>query len=76
MVVPRRGARGERVGRDLARQFTTREVAAELGISKARLIRALTAAGIGRRPRSVRPPRGARAAVTDTALAEAYHRRA
>ena len=56
------------------RQLTTREVAAELGISKARVIRALTAAGIPRRPRSVRPPRGARAAVTDTALTEVYHR--
>ena len=58
----------------VVRQFTTREVAAELGINKARVIRALTAAGIPRRPRSARPPRGARAAVTDTALAEVYHR--
>ena len=56
------------------RQLTTREVAAELGINRGRVIRALAAAGIGRRPRSVRPPRGARAAVTDTALAEVYHR--
>jgi DNA-binding CsgD family transcriptional regulator len=40
------------------RQLTTREVAAELGISKGRVISALTAAGIPRRPRSVRrPPR-------------------
>jgi len=38
------------------------------------VIQALTAAGIPRRPRSVRRPRGARAAVTDTALAEVYHR--
>ena len=56
------------------RQFTTREVAAELGVNKARVMRALAAAGIPRRPRSVRPPRGARAAVTDTALTEVYHR--
>jgi len=56
------------------RQFTTRAVAAELGINKARVIRALTAAGIPRRPRSVRRARGARAAVTDTALAEVYRR--
>jgi hypothetical protein len=56
------------------RRLTTREVAAELGISKDRAIRALTAAGIPRRPRSVRRPRGARVAVTDTALAEVYHR--
>ena len=55
------------------RQLTTREVAAELGISKGRVIRALTAADIPRRPRSVRRPRGARTAVTDTALAEVYH---
>src|SRR6478735_7799463 len=56
------------------RRLTTREVAAELGISKGRVIQALAAAGIPRRPRSVRRPRGARAAVTDTALAEVYHR--
>jgi transposase-like protein len=56
------------------RQLSTREVAAELGINKARVIRALTAAGIPRRPRSVRRARGARAAVTDTALAEVYRR--
>ena len=55
-------------------RLTTREVAAELGISKDRVIQALTAAGIPRRPQSVRRPRGARAAVTDTALAEVYHR--
>jgi len=55
------------------RRLTTREVAAELGINKTRVIRALTAAGIPRRPRSERRPRGARAAVTDTALAEVYH---
>ena len=56
------------------RQLTTREVAAELGISKGRVIQALTAAGIPRRPRSARRPRGARAAVTDTALADVYQR--
>ena len=56
------------------RQLTTREIAAELGIDKGRVIRALTAAGIPRRPRSVRRARGARAAVTDTALAEVYRR--
>ena len=38
------------------------------------MIRALTAAGIPRRPRSVRRARGARAAVTDTALAQVYRR--
>ena len=58
----------------VARQLTTREVAAELGITKERVIRALTAAGIARRPRSVRRPRGARAAVTDAALERIYRR--
>jgi len=57
----------------VARQLTTREVAAELGITKERVIRALTAARIPRRPRSVRRPRGARAAVTDAALERIYH---
>jgi transposase-like protein len=56
------------------RRLTTREVAAQLGISKDRVIRALTAAGVPRRPRSVRRRLGARAAFTDTALAEVYHR--
>ena len=56
------------------RQLTTREVAAELGVSKERVIRALAGAGIPRRPRSVRRPTGNRAAVTDAALADVYHR--
>lgn len=56
------------------KHLTTREVAAELKITKARVIRALTAAGIPARPRSVRRPRGNRAAVTDAALAEVYYR--
>lgn len=54
------------------RQLTTREVAAELGTNKARVTRALAVAGIPLRPRSVRRPRGPRAAVTDAALAEVY----
>ena len=65
---------GQLVELYVQRRLTTREVAAELGISKGRVIQALAAAGIPRRPRSVRRPRGARAAVTDTALAEVYHR--
>src|SRR6476620_3992501 len=52
------------------RQLTTREVAAELGSSEGRVIQALAAAGIPRRPRSMRRPRGPRAAVTDTSLVE------
>ena len=43
-------------------------------MTKERVIRALTAAGIPPRPRSVRRPRGPRAAVTDAALAEVYQR--
>lgn len=55
-------------------QLTTREVAQELGLSKGRVIVLLATAGIARRPRSARRPRGARAAVTDAALAEVYQR--
>jgi hypothetical protein len=53
----------------IQRQLTTREVAAEFGISKARVRREL-AAGIERSPRSTRRPRGARAKVTDAALVQ------
>jgi transposase len=49
------------------RGLTTREIAAELGRSKTMVIRALAAAGIPRRPRTERRPRGPRAAVTDAA---------
>lgn len=52
--------------------LTTREVAAELGVDKGRVLRALAAAGIAARPRTQRRPRGARAAMTDDALQALY----
>ena len=55
-------------------RLTTREVAAEFGLDKARVVRALAAAGIPSRPRESRRPHGARAKVTDTKLAQVYQR--
>lgn len=52
--------------------LTTREVAAQLGVDKGRVLRALAAAGIPARPRTQRRLRGARAALTDEALRALY----
>lgn len=54
------------------RELTAREVAIEFGTSHNRVIRELALAGIARRSRHDRRPRGARAAVTDEALRALY----
>lgn len=56
----------------LDQELTTREVAAQLGVTKSRVLRALAAAGIAPRSRSQRRPSGLRAPVTDDALAQLY----
>lgn len=56
----------------LGEGLTVREVADRLGVSHHRVIRELALAGVPRRSRHERPPRGARAAVTDEALRELY----
>ena len=52
--------------------LTVREVAERFGVPHHRVIRELALAGIARRSRHERRPRGARAAVTDEALRELY----
>ncbi|HEV2070349.1 MAG TPA: hypothetical protein VGR26_11185 [Acidimicrobiales bacterium] len=52
--------------------LTVREVAERFGVPHHRVIRELALAGIPRRSRHERRPRGARAAVTDEALRELY----
>jgi len=53
-------------------RMTVREVGERMGVSHHRVIRELALAGIPRRSRHERPPRGPRAAVTDEALRELY----
>lgn len=52
--------------------LTVREVAERFGVPHHRVIRELALAGVARRSRHERRPRGARAAVTDEALRELY----
>jgi transposase-like protein len=52
--------------------LTVREVAERFGVPRQRVIRELALAGIPRRSRHERRPRGARAAVTEEALRELY----
>lgn len=54
---------------------TTREIAAEFGVSHNRVIRELALAGIPRRSRHDRRARGARADLTDETLEDLYARR-